>query len=60
MQKQAKLEYSFLSETEPSDSQLEGLMKEVIEDVRKRRKKADKTLKNMMRKALLISRENNK
>jgi hypothetical protein len=34
------MHYSFLWDTEPTDEQLETLMREVGEDVRRRRKKA--------------------
>ena len=36
------MKYNFRSEKEPSDDQLEALMKEVIADVIKRREVADK------------------
>lgn len=42
--KNKKLIYSFLSDTEPTDAQQESLMKEVAEDVRKKREKTDKVL----------------
>ena len=36
------IKYRFSSDAEPTDDQLEALMREVIADVIKRRKKADK------------------
>ena len=36
------MKYRFSSDAEPTDAQLEALMREVITDVIKRRKKADK------------------
>lgn len=35
------LKYNFLQDTEPTDKQLEALMREVAIDVRKKREKAD-------------------
>ena len=42
--------YSFNWDTEPSDAQLETLMKEVIADVITRRKAADKAYWELLRK----------
>ena len=52
--------YSFNSETEPTDAQLEALMREVAADATKRRKEADKifwqTLEEEVKKAEIRAR----
>ena len=44
------MKYSFRSETEPTDAQLEALMREVIADVIKRREAADKAYWELLKK----------
>ena len=39
--------YRFISDTEPSDKELEMLMKDVISDVKKRAKKAELNFKKL-------------
>ena len=44
------MKYNFRSEKEPTDAQLEALMKEVIADVIKRREAADKAYWKLLEK----------
>ena len=44
------MKYSFRSEAEPTDAQLEALMREVIADVIKRREAADKAYWELLKK----------
>lgn len=43
------LTYNFLQDTEPTDEQLEQLMREVAIDARKRREKADRAFQKLLR-----------
>jgi hypothetical protein len=44
--------YSFLSETEPTEIQLETLMREVAEDARLRREAADRNFQQLIYKEI--------
>ncbi|GHT13729.1 hypothetical protein AGMMS4956_10370 [Bacteroidia bacterium] len=49
--------YSFLSEAEPTDNQLQTLMREVADDARMRRVKADRDLKQLIYKEINNAKE---
>lgn len=50
-------DYRFLSDEEPTDEQLEQLMKEVGEEVRERKEKADKKFKEHLRLQVRLAHE---
>jgi hypothetical protein len=54
------LTYSFLQDTEPSEIQLDMLMHEVVEDVLKRKEKADKDFKLLIYKEIELATERSK
>jgi arsenate reductase-like glutaredoxin family protein len=52
--------YSFLSDEEPTDEQLEQLMKEVGEEACRKKAKADEALKKRLREEIEAALENGK
>lgn len=49
------LAYNFLQDKEPTEAQLEMLMREVAEDARERREKADANFKELIRKEIELA-----
>lgn len=49
------LKYNFLQDTEPTDKQLEVLMREVAVDVRKKREKADRAYQKLIAKEVNLA-----
>ena len=54
-----KKKYSFLSEFEPTDAQLEMIMKEVALEAQKKKVKADKFLKELIHKEVQLTTARN-
>ncbi len=54
------LKYSFLQDIEPSDMQLEALMKEVAEESMKKKEAADKDLKKLIQREIEIAADKSK
>ena len=54
------LTYSFLQDKEPTEAQLEMLMREVAEDVRNRREKADADFRELIRKEIKLAAQRGK
>ena len=53
------MKYSFKMDTEPSDVQLKTLMQDVVVDVVKRKKEADKTFRLLLKEEVKRARERN-
>lgn len=51
------LKYSFLSDAEPTDAQLQALMEEVAVEARKKRIAANKVFHALMKKEMKIAKE---
>ena len=56
--KEVDMTYSFLSDEEPTDEQLEQLMWEVGEEARQKKKEADQRLKEHLREDITLALEN--
>ncbi len=54
------LTYNFLQDKEPTDAQLEMLMREVAEDARKRRDEADAKFKQLIQKEVELAAQRGK
>ncbi len=51
------LKYSFLSDEEPTDEQLQALMEEVAAEARKKKAKADKTFQALIKREMKLVSE---
>ena len=54
------LTYSFLQDEEPTEAQLEMLMREVAEEARNRREKADADFRELIRKEIRLAAQRGK
>ena len=54
-----KKKYSFLSDFEPTDAQLEMIMKEVVSEAQKKKEKADKLLEAQIHKEVQLTAARN-